>query len=185
MAAESDDEEWDTVERPAFFSGSPEKEPTRREPTPDGTEPYGELTVASVFDYTIERQGLRLCVTFAIQVVTAEGDAPQGESPNDFDAGCSRSPPFWTVRKEHNDFRELASAIVAELGGAADVEEVISRHLDRRHWTLNPNRFSERLTKYRVECLNNFLEARGGCGRARRRALTPSRARDGAGRDRG
>ena len=98
MAAESDDEEWDTVERPAFFSGSPEKEPTRREPTPDGTEPYGELTVASVFDYTIERQGLRLCVTFAIQVVTAEGDAPQGESPNDFDAGCSRSPPFWTVR---------------------------------------------------------------------------------------
>ena len=89
--AESSDEEWDTVERPAFYSGSPHEKETRREPTP---EPYGELTVASVFDYTIERQGLRLCVTFAIQVVTAEGDAPQGESPNDFDAGCSRSPPF-------------------------------------------------------------------------------------------
>ena len=67
------------------------------------------------------------------------------------------------MRKEHTDFRELASAIVAELG-AADVEEVVSRHLDRRHWTLNPNRFSERLTKYRVECLNNFLEARVASG---------------------
>ena len=82
--AESSDEEWDTVERPAFYSGSPHEKETRREPTP---EPYGELTVASVFDYTIERQGLRLCVTFAIQVVTAEGDAPEAASPDDFDAG--------------------------------------------------------------------------------------------------
>ena len=126
MAEQQDsDDEWDAIERPAFV-GSP-----RRPMTPEkhqhltGVSHFsGELSVASVVDYTIERSGLRLCVTFVIQVITTQGATHEVASGGDnFD---SSSSSFWTVRKEHNDFRELASAIVAELGPGG-VDEVPQR----------------------------------------------------------
>ncbi|KAH8072655.1 DUF1336-containing protein [Aureococcus anophagefferens] len=104
---------------------------------------------ASVYDYSIVREGWRVRVTYHV-LVTVDGPA----------AGAAAEP--WSVRRTHGDFRALLARLDATqqhrdmADDFATLEDVA--RLDRRHGAMNPKRFlSSRHLRRRVALLNSLL----------------------------